>query len=115
MVRAAEAVLLESALLVAVTVSEPALVGAVYVPDELIAPNAAVHVTDLSAIVPWTDDVNCFELPAATVAVVGETEIELTTGVDPGVDTVTLAEADFVLSATLVAVTVSVPAFAGAV
>jgi hypothetical protein len=49
------------------------------------------------------------------VAVVGETEIELTTGVDPGVDTVTLAEADFVLSATLIAVTVSVPAFAGAV
>jgi hypothetical protein len=49
------------------------------------------------------------------VAVVGETEIELTTGVGPGVDTVTLAEADFVLSATLVAVTVSVPAFAGAV
>jgi hypothetical protein len=52
MVRAAEAVLLESALLVAVTVSEPAFVGAVYIPDELIAPNAAVHVTDLSVIVP---------------------------------------------------------------
>jgi hypothetical protein len=51
-VRAAEADLLESALLVAVTVSVPAFVGALYTPDELIAPNAAVHVTDLSVAVP---------------------------------------------------------------
>ena len=43
--------------------------------------------------------------------VVGETEIEVTVGAL----TVTVAEADFVLSATLVAVTVTLPAVAGAV
>ena len=58
---------------------------------------------------------NCCEPPVVTVDVVGEIEIELTTGVAPGAVTFTLAEPDFVLSAILVAVTVSVPVLDGAV
>jgi hypothetical protein len=41
--------------------------------------------------------------------------IEVTTAFTGAAVTVTLAEADLVASATLVAVTVSIPAFAGAV
>ena len=48
----AEADLLVSALLVAVTVSVPALAGAVYAPDELMVPKEADHDTDLSETVP---------------------------------------------------------------
>ena len=44
-VTVADADLLDCALLVAVTVSVPAFAGAVYSPDELIFPRAAVHVT----------------------------------------------------------------------
>jgi hypothetical protein len=84
-------------------------------PDELIVPCEAVHVTDLSVTVPCTDAVNCSEVPVVALAVLGETEMELTTGVAPGAVTVTLADPDFVPSARLVAVTVSVPTFAGAV
>ena len=84
-------------------------------PDELIVPSEAVHVTDLSVTVPCTDAVNCSEVPVVALAVLGETEMELTTGVAPGAVTVTLAEPDFVLSAILVAVTVSVPVLDGAV
>jgi hypothetical protein len=84
----------------------------------LIVPRAAVHVTDVSVTaVPCTDAENCTEPPVRTLAVVGETEMELTTGVGPGAGavTVTVAEPDFVPSAALVAVTVSVPTLAGAV
>jgi len=112
-VTVADADLFDCALLVAVTVSVPAFAGAVYSPDELIVPSAAVHVTDVS--VPCTDAENCFVPPVLTLAVLGETEIEVTTGADAGAVTVTVAEPDLALSATLVAVTVSAPAFAGAV
>jgi hypothetical protein len=53
--------------------------------------------------------------PVLRLKVLGETEIAVTTGAAPGAVTVTVAEADLVLSTTLVAVTVSVPALAGAV
>ena len=43
-----------SASLVAVTVSVPALAGAVYKPDGVIVPRVAFQVTDLSAAVPCT-------------------------------------------------------------
>jgi hypothetical protein len=112
-VTVADADLFDCALLVAVTVSVPAFAGAVYSPDELIVPSAAVHVTDVS--VPCTEAENCFVPPVLRLAVLGETEIEVTTGADAGAVTVTVAEPDLALSATLVAVTVSAPAFAGAV
>ena len=44
--------LLESALLVAVTVSVPTLAGAVYSPAEVMVPRAAFHVTEVSEAVP---------------------------------------------------------------
>jgi hypothetical protein len=54
---------------------------------------------------------NCCVAPARTLAVVGERVIEVT----DGAVTVIVALADFVGSATLVALTVAVPAAAGAV
>jgi hypothetical protein len=48
----ADAAFVESASLVAVTVSVPAFEGAVYAPEELIEPRTAVQVTDLSVAVP---------------------------------------------------------------
>jgi hypothetical protein len=48
-------------------------------------------------------------------ALVGEIAIELTTGFGAAAVTVTLLEVNLVASATLVAVTVSVPVLAGAV
>jgi hypothetical protein len=48
----ADADLFDWARLVAVTVSVPAFAGAVYSPDELIVPRAAVHVTVSSVAVP---------------------------------------------------------------
>jgi hypothetical protein len=101
-------------LLVAVTVSVPAAAGAVYAPDELMLPEEAVHVTDLSETVPWTVAANC-RVPFVVVDVeAGETVTEVTTGFTAGTVTVTRAEPDFVGSALLVAVTVTVPALAGA-
>ena len=74
-------------------------------------PDAAFQVTDLSVTVPETLAVNCCVALVNNEALAGEIETELTTGVV----TVTVTDADFVLSALLVAVTVSVPAVAGAV
>jgi hypothetical protein len=65
--------------------------------------------------VPCTAAANCWEPLITTLVEPGETVTELTIGVAPAVVTVIVPEADLVLSATLVAVTVSVPAFAGAV
>src|SRR5579863_6766561 len=62
-VTVAEADLFDCALLVAVTVSVPAFAGAVYSPDEVIVPMAAVHVTEVSVTVPRTVALNCSELP----------------------------------------------------
>jgi hypothetical protein len=49
-----EAVCDESASLVAVIVSVPAVVGAVYFPEASICPADAVQVTDLFVVVPVT-------------------------------------------------------------
>lgn len=76
-----------------------------------MAPETAFHVTDLSATVPETDAENCTVPPVGAEAVAGETLTEFTTRTA----TVTVAEADFVLSALLVAVMVSLPAVAGAI
>jgi len=100
-----------SALLVAVMVSVTAVAGAVYSPAAVIVPEAAFQVTDLSVTVPDTFAVNCCVALVRSEAFGGEMEMELTTAVV----TVTVTVADFVLSALLVAVTVSVPAVAGAV
>jgi hypothetical protein len=54
-------------MLVAVTVSVPAFAGAVYSPDELILPRAAVHATVFSVAVPDTVAENC-TVPAVVVA-----------------------------------------------
>ena len=58
---------------------------------------------------------NCSPLFVVADVDAGKTVIELTTGVGEAVVTVTLADPDLVVSATLTAVTESVPAFAGAV
>jgi len=76
-----------------------------------MAPETAFQVTDLSVTVPATDAENCTVPPVRAEAVAGETLTALTTDAV----TVTVAEADFVLSALLVAVMVSVPAVADAV
>lgn len=100
-----------SALLVAVTVVVRMDAPAVKSPAGEIAPEDADHVTDLSVTVPCTLAVNCCVAKVRMLTVDGETEIEVTVGAL----TVTVAEADFVLSATLVAVTVTLAAVAGAV
>jgi hypothetical protein len=101
-----------SALLVAVTVSVPACAGAVYSPAEVMVPKAAFQVTEVLEVVPLTVAVNGSVPLVVEEAEAGETVTEVTVG---GELTVTVAEPDFVLSALLVAVTVSVPACAGAV
>jgi hypothetical protein len=63
-------------------------------------------------VVPVTVAVNCCVAPAKIAAEVGLT---LTTTTGGGVFTVTVAVANLVVSATLVARTVNVPAVAGAV
>jgi hypothetical protein len=102
-------------LLVAVTVSVPVFEGALYRPDEVMVPNKAFQVTDVSETVPCTLAVSCSAPLVATEVEAGETVTEVTAGLVGAVVTVTTALADLVGSAALVAVTVSVPAFAGAV
>ena len=63
-------------------------------------------------LLPVTVAVNCCVPPVCSDADVGLMLTAITGG---GAVTVTVAEADFVLSATLVAVTVRVPAVLGAV
>ena len=77
----------------------------------MILPSFAVHVTDLLVTVPATVAVNCAVPLVTTEVVAGEIDTDVTTGAA----IVTVEEADFVLSALLVAVTVSVPAAEGAV
>ena len=62
-------------------------------------------------LLPVTVAVNCWMAPVISEALVGEMETETTTGAV----TVTVAAADLVGSATLVALTVKVPAVPGAV
>jgi hypothetical protein len=106
-----------SATLVAVTVSVPATEGATYAPVEEMVPSSAAHVTAVFATVPCTVAESCNAPLVVTEAEEGERVTEFTTGGEGGAGTVivTLAEADLVVSAALVAVTVAAPAFAGAV
>lgn len=110
-VTVAEADFVVSATLVAVTVSVPVADGAVYAPADVIVPSFAFHVTDLFETLPETVAVNVALPPVMTDVVAGETPTEFTTGAA----TVTVADADFVVSAALVAVTVSVPPVVSAV
>jgi hypothetical protein len=98
----AEANLVLSAALVAVTVKLPAVLGAVNMPLEMLPP-VAVQVTPV-LLAPLTEAVNCWLPPVGSEAVLGETEMATATGA--GAVTVTEAEADLLTSATLVAVTV---------
>jgi hypothetical protein len=77
----------------------------------VIEPSAAFHVTFVLVLVPCTVALNCSEPPVAAEAVAGDT----VTPVTVAALTVTAAAPDFELSATLVAVTVSVPGLGGAV
>src|SRR5882757_3205841 len=77
-------------------------------------PRCAIQVTDLLVVLPCTLAENCNVPSVATEGEVGETLTELTGGVVEAL-TVTVAEADLVVSATLVAVMVAVPAEDGAV
>src|ERR1700743_1110606 len=95
-----DAVFVASATLVAVTVIFPAAAGAVSRPLAVMVPPVADQVTDLLATVPCTAAVNCCVALVRMDGVAGEMEIEFTVGAA----TVTVAVADFVASATLVAV-----------
>ena len=67
-----------SATLVAVTVAEPAVPGAVYSPDELIVPGEAFQVTEVFVALPWILAANCRVPPVLTEPDVGETVTEVT-------------------------------------
>jgi hypothetical protein len=110
-VTVAVAVFVGSARLVTVIVAVPGVAAAVKTPAELIVPELADHAMDLFVTVPCTVALNCCVAPVRMLAVVGETVIEVTVGAL----TVIVAVADFVGSATLVALIVAVPAVAGAV
>ena len=77
----------------------PALAGAVYKPVAETVPPVVVQVTAV-LLLPVTVALNCCVAPVWTEAEVGDTDTAT------GAETVTLAEADFVVSATLVAFTV---------
>ncbi len=99
-----------SAALVTVTVNVPPALGAVYKPLEETLPPFADQVTAV-LLVPVTLAVNCLVWLVSSEADVGVI-VTRTTGVAV---TLTVAEADLVLSATLVAFTVKVPVELGAV
>jgi hypothetical protein len=102
-----------SAALVAVIVAVPAVAPAEKRPFALMAPSEVFQVTDLLVAVPWIAAESCNVAPVRTEALAGVTETA-DTGTGAAV-TVILADEDFVVSATLVAVTVAEPVFAGAV
>ena len=81
----------------------------------MITPEAAFQLTDLSVTVHCTEPENCIVAPVFKDAEAGVSVTEVTVGAVGAAITVTVADADFVVSATLVAVTVSVPVVAGAV
>jgi hypothetical protein len=82
-------------------------------------PKDALHVTDLSEVVPSTVAVNGSVPVVIEEAVEGETVTEVTIGLGGGgtvtAFTFTVAEANLVGSALLLAVTVAVPGLDGAV
>jgi hypothetical protein len=111
MVTTAFAVFVGSARLVTVIVAVPGVDAAVKTPAEVIVPELVDQEMDLFVTVPCTVALNCSVPPVATFAVVGEIVTEVTLGAA----TAMVAVADFVVSAALVAVTVTVLAVAGAV
>jgi hypothetical protein len=102
-----------SASLVAVTLAVPAVDGAEKMPPALMEPREVFQVTPLSVVVPATVAVKSTVAPVVTDFELGVTVTEFTTG--EGAETVTVDVPDFVVSATLVAVTVSLSAVAVAV
>ena len=100
-VTVADADFVTSAALVAVTVYVPAEPGAVNNPVCMTEPPLALHVTEVF-VLPVTLAVNCCVPPVVRAEVVGE--IVTTTGAGAA-ETITVADADLVGSATLVAVT----------
>ena len=112
-VMVAVADLVDSAALVAVIVAVPAVDPALKRPLALIEPREVFQVTDLLVVVPWTEEESWRVAPVMREADAGVIETaETGTG---AATMVSLAEEDFVGSATLVAVTVAEPVFAGAV
>ena len=95
-----EADLVGSAALVAVTVNEPALLGAVYRPPAEIVPPVADQLTAVLEL-PLTVAVNCCDPPVVSDAEAGEIATETVAGAA----TLTAAAADLLVSAMLVAVT----------
>jgi len=81
-VTAAEADFAVLAALVAVTVSLPAVAGAVYPPVDVILPRAAFQVTDLLVTVPETLAENCCVPLTGMDIEAGEMLTEFTTGVE---------------------------------
>jgi hypothetical protein len=79
----AEADLLWSAVLVAVTMAVPGAAGAVYTPEDVMLPEEAFHVTDVAEVVPWTVAVKCWVLPLIREEEVGEivTDVTVAAGV----------------------------------
>ena len=78
-----------SATLVAVTVTVPAVAGALNSPVELTAPDEAFQITEVLVAVPWTVAVSCTVPLVATAAEAGETVTEDTEG--PGAEDVAVA------------------------
>jgi hypothetical protein len=105
----AEADFVESAALVAVTVKVPAAPGAVYRPPVEMVPLVADQFTAV-LLLPVTLAVNCWVPLLNIEADTGEIVTPTT-----GALTVTVADADLVESAMLVAVTEKVPLVPGAV
>jgi hypothetical protein len=110
-VTVADADLVVSATLVALTVNVPVVAGAVYTPELETVPPVAVQVTDV-LLEPLTVAVNCCVPLVASEAEVGLIATDTAGAVAV---TVTVADADLVLSARLVAFTVYVPPVLGAV
>ena len=105
----AEADLVGSLWLVAVTVAVRGDPGAVYSPPVVIVPCVVVHVTPAFPV-PVTDATNCCVPLTGKLTIFG-----LIVTTTPGEVTVMFAEADLLGSAALVAFTVTVPGVAGAV
>jgi hypothetical protein len=100
--------------LVAVTVMLPVKAGAVRRPIALMAPALDVQVTaELKLPVPCTDASHWEVVPGAILAGVQVTDTDVM--VEEGWVTETVAVPDLVVSWVLVAVTVRLPAMAGAV
>ncbi len=108
--------LLESCVLVAVTVTDPADPGAVNNPLALIVPPLADQFTvELKLPVPCTVALHCEVALGATVEGLHATDTEEIVGGLDCVATITVAVPDLPVSSLLVAVTTTVAAEAGAV